>query len=314
MAEKMKAAQIKEYGHADAVEVVEVPRPTVGNGQVLVEVQAASLNPFDTMVREGYVKDMIPLKLPVTLGGDIAGVVREAGEGVENVTAGDIVYGQANAVAGNSGALAEYAVTKSEQLAIAPKGVDITEAASLPLVGVSALQALTDHLGLQADQKIFIHGGAGGIGSIAIEIAKNIGAHVATTATGEGIELVKELGADEVIDYKTDDFAKKLQGYDAVFDTVGGEDFAKSWGILKSGGVAVTMIAEADDAKAEELGITIIRQQTHVTSEKLTELARLVEAGVVHARIGKVFELGDIQQAFEARESGTVVGKIVVHL
>lgn len=310
----MKAAQIAEYGHADIVNVVEVDRPLAEKGQVLVEVQAASLNPFDTMVREGYLKDMIPLDLPVTLGGDIAGVVSEVGDGVEGFAAGDIVYGQANVVAGNSGALAEYAATKTEQVAKAPAGIDITEAASLPLIGSSALQALNDHIRLTADQKIFIHGGAGAIGSIAIELAKKIGAYVATTATGEGIDLVKTLGADAVIDYKSEDFSQKLSDYDAVFDTVGGEDFNKSLAILKKGGVAVSMAAQPDEAKAAELEVTALNQMTHVTTAKLQELAKLVEDGVIKPRVGKVFPLSGVQQAFVARESGEVQGKIVVHL
>ena len=310
----MKAAQIAEYGHADIVNVVEVDRPLAEKGQVLVEVQAASLNPFDTMVREGYLKDMIPLDLPVTLGGDIAGVVSEVGDGVEGFAAGDIVYGQANVVAGNSGALAEYAATKTEQVAKAPAGIDITEAASLPLIGSSALQALNDHIRLTADQKIFIHGGAGAIGSIAIELAKKIGAYVATTATGEGIDLVKTLGADAVIDYKSEDFSQKLSDYDAVFDTVGGEDFNKSLAILKKGGVAVSMATQPDEAKAAELEVTALNQMTHVTTAKLQELAKLVEDGVIKPRVGKVFPLSGVQQAFVARESGEVQGKIVVHL
>lgn len=308
----MKAAQINEYGHADAIKVVEVDQPTINEGQVLIEVQAASLNPFDTMVREGYLQEMIPLELPITLGGDIAGVVKEVGDGVDSLAVGDIVYGQANVVAGNSGALAEYAATQAEQVAKAPTNVDITEAASLPLVGVSALQALNDHIHIKAGQKIFIHGGAGGIGSIAIQIAKNIGAQVATTATGEGIDYVKSLGADEVIDYKSSDFSQNLNEYDAVFDTVGGEDFNKSFNILKSGGVAVSMIADANEAKAKERDITTVKQMTHVTSEKLYELTKLVEEGVVTANIGKVFTLQDIQQAFETREAGQVQGKIIV--
>lgn len=314
MSHIMKAAQIKEYGHAEAINVVEVEIPLINNEQVLVEVQAASLNPFDTMVREGYLKEMIPLNLPITLGGDIAGVVKEVGADVKDFAEGDIVYGQANVVAGNSGALAEYAATKAEQVAKAPTNLDITEAASLPLVGVSALQALNDHIKLAADQKIFIHGGAGAIGSIAIQVAKNIGAHVATTATSEGIELVKELGTDEVIDYKSENFAEKLTDYDAVFDTVGGEDFTKSLAILKSGGVAVSMAADADEAKANELGVTTVHQMTKVDTEKLQQLTTLVENGVVTPRVGKVFGLSDIQAAFEARESGATQGKIVIHL
>lgn len=314
MSHIMKAAQISEYGHADAIKVVEVETPSIGKDQVLVEVQAASLNPFDTMVREGYLQETIPLNLPVTLGGDIAGVVKEVGADVKDLAEGDIVYGQANVVAGNSGALAEYAVTKAAQVAIAPKGIDVTEAASLPLIGVSALQALNDHIKLDADQKIFIHGGAGGIGAVAIQISKNIGAQVATTATGEGIDYAKGLGADEVIDYKAEDFAEKLSDYDAVFDTVGGEDFTKSLSILKKGGVAVSMAADADEAKANELEVTTVHQMTHVTSEKLAELIKLVEGGVVKPNVGKVFSLSEIVQAFEARESGKVAGKIVIHL
>lgn len=310
----MKAAQINEYGHADAVKVQEVDKPSINKGQVLVEVQASSLNPFDTMVREGYLKETMPLTFPITLGGDIAGVVSEVGDEVEGLNVGDIVYGQANVVAGNSGALAEYAATKAEQVAKAPAGIDITEAASLPLIGSSALQALNDHIELSADQKIFIHGGAGAIGSIAIELAKSIGAYVATTATGEGVDVVKALGADEVIDYKEQDFADVLSDYDAVFDTVGHDDFAKSLTILKKGGVAVSMVAQPDETKAAELEVTALNQMTHVTTAKLTELAKLVESGVVKPRVGKVFPLSEVQQAFESRESGEVQGKIVVHL
>lgn len=314
MSHIMKAAQITEYGHADVVKVVEIETPSIAKDQVSVEVQAASLNPFDSMVREGYLKDMMPLDLPVTLGGDIAGVIKEVGADVEGLSEGDVVYGQANVVAGNSGAFAEYAATKAVQVAKAPQGIDITEAASLPLVGVSALQALTDHIKLEADQKVFIHGGAGGIGSIAIEVAKNIGAYVATTATGEGVDYVKDLGADEVIDYKAEDFAEKLNDYDAVFDTVGGDDFTKSLSILKEGGVAVSMAADADEAKAKELQVTTVHQMTQVNADKLAQLAKLVEDGVVKANVGKVFTLDQIQQAFEARESGEVAGKIVIHL
>jgi len=309
----MKAAQINEYGHADKVKIVDVDNPTVSPDQVLVKVQAASLNPFDTMVREGYVKAMIK-SLPITLGGDIAGVVTEVGEDVSSLTVGDIVYGQANVVSGNSGAFAEFAATKAEQVAKAPTNIDIAEAASLPLVGVSALQALNDHIKLVKGQRIFIHGGAGGIGSIAIQVAKDIGAQVATTATGNGIEYVKSLGADEVIDYKSEDFADKLSDLDAVFDTVGGDDFAKAMNLVKSGGVAVSMIADVDEDRAKELGVTGVKQMTHVNTQKLTELTRLVEADVVTPRVGKVFKLEEAQQAFEARESGEIQGKIVIKL
>jgi alcohol dehydrogenase len=308
----MKAAQISEYGHAEKIQVVDINKPTIEDNQVLVEVHAASLNPFDTTVREGHVKDMIS-SLPVTLGGDIAGVVREVGAGVTSARVGDKVYGQAAVVAGNSGALAEFAATKASQVATTPVNLDFTEAASLPLVGVSALQALTDHINLQPSQKLFIHGASGGIGSIAVQIAKSIGAYVAGSVRGsESIEFVKGLGVDEVIDTETQDFSELLKDYDAVFEAAGGADFDKTLEVLKRGGVAVSMLAPADEAKAQELGITAITQGTKVTTEKLQALAKLVEDGAVKPQVTKSFPLSQVQEAFEARESGKVPGKIVV--
>lgn len=312
--EIMKAAQISEYGDPAVVHVVDINKPTPKEGQVVVEVHGSSLNPFDTTIRVGNMKDMIPLELPITLGGDIAGVVSEVGEGVTNVIVGDKVYGQANVVAGNSGAFAEYAATAASQVAKMPENVDFNTAGALPLVGVSANQAVTDHINLQSGQKIFIHGGAGGIGSIAIQIAKHLGAYVATTATGDAVDYVKGLGADEVIDYKNQDFTEVVRDYDAVFDTVGGDDFNKSFVTLKKNGVAVTMIAQPDQTKADELGITVVQQGTKVTTEALDALTKLVDEGVVSVQIGKVFTLDEIKEAFEARESGAVKGKTALKI
>lgn len=306
----MKAAQINNYGNASQINVVEVDKPTANDGQVVVEVQASSLNPFDTIVREGYMKDVVPLELPVTLGGDIAGKVIEVGPNVSNLAVGDIVYGQANAVAGNSGAFAEFTATTSGQVAKAPANITIQETASLPLVGVSALQALTEHIGLKSGQKILITGGAGGIGQIAIQIAKSIGAYVATTASGTGAEIAKACGADEVINYKSEDYTEKLSSYDAAFDTVGGDELAKIVTILKDGGVAVSMAGQPE----EKPGITALSQMTKVTTASLDRLRELVESGVVNPNVGRVFKLDEVQAAFEARESGTVSGKIVLDI
>ena len=308
----MKAAQINAYGDPSVVEINEINTPQVGEGQVLVEVHASSLNPFDSKLRAGDMKEMISLQFPVTLGGDIAGVVTQVSEGVTSVAVGDKVYGQANVAAGSSGAFAEYAATAAKYIAKAPANLDFEQAASLPLVGVSALQALKHHLNLQDGQKIFIHGGAGGIGTVAIQIASHLGAYVATTATGDNIEYVKQLGADEVIDYTTQDFAELLSEYDAVFDTVGGDDFSKSFTVLKQGGAAVSMIAQPDEAKASERGITAMMQSTHVTTDALNELTMLVENGVVTPQIGKVFPFAQIREAFEARETGDIRGKVVI--
>jgi NADPH:quinone reductase-like Zn-dependent oxidoreductase len=257
-------------------------------------------------------KDGIPLELPITLGGDIAGVVSEVGSGVTGFQVGDHVYGQANFVAGNSGAFAEFALTKAGQLANAPSNIDLVDAASLPLVGISALQAIAEHLDTQPGQKILIHGGAGGIGSIAVQIAKHIRAHVAVTVANEDSALAKELGADEIIDYKTQDFTEIVSDYDAVFDTAGGDTFVKSFSILKKGGKAVTMIANASEKEAEKHGITALRQGTKVTTERLEKLAKLVEDGVVTTRIAKQFPLNQIKEAFELLESGAAKGKIVI--
>jgi NADPH:quinone reductase-like Zn-dependent oxidoreductase len=309
----MKAAQISSYGDASVIEINEAEKPALKNGQVLVEVHAASLNPFDSKLRFGYMKDFIPLQFPFTLGGDIAGVVTEVTPEVTGLAVGDKIYGQAASVAGNSGAFAEFAAVKTTGIAKTPQNIDFTEAASLPLVGSSAIQAIMQHINLQPGQKLFIHGGAGGIGTIAIQIAKHIGAYVAATATGEGIDTVKNLGADEAIDYKENDFSEMLSGYDAVFDTVGGDDFIKAFAILKKGGVAVSMGGSNDKTRANELGITVINQSTGVKTETLNILTELVENGVVKPNVGKVFSLEDTKEAFEALEAGSV-GKIVLQV
>lgn len=308
----MKAARIYDYGDVSAIKVEEINKPSAGDGQVLVEVHASSINPFDVKLRAGLAP-MIK-SFPFTLGGDVAGVVTELGNGVTALAVGDKVYGQAAGVAGNSGALAEFAATSADQLAKMPSKLDFKQAASLPLVAVSAWQALVEHIKLQSGQKIFIHGGAGGIGSIAIQIAKHMGAYVATTATNDGVDFVKSLGADEVIDYKKQDFAEALKDFDAAFDTVGGEDFNKAIGVLKSGGVGVSMTAQADEAKVKQQGVTAITQATQVKTHKLEEVAKLVDSGAIKPQVAEVYGLDKVQDAFEAYESGLVKGKVVVEI
>jgi len=308
----MKAAQISEFGHADVVKAVDIPQPEVGADQVLVHVHAASINPFDTIVREGAITS---LQLPFTLGGDISGTVVEIGEGVNTgLIVGDKVYGQANAVAGDSGAFAEFAATKASQLAPMPRTTDFLQAAALPLTGVSALQVITQHMKLQAGQNVLIHGGAGGIGTMAIQIAKHVGAHITTTATGEGVEYVKKLGADEVVDYMTQAFDEAEGVYDAVFDTVGGETYERSFKTLKQGGVLVSMTMQPDAELMERYGVTAIAQQTRISTEDLTELAGLVDNGVVTPHVDEVYPLEQVAGAFAARESGKVKGKVVLQV
>lgn len=310
----MKAAQINKYGDASNIQINDVDMPLIHNDQVLIEVHGASLNPFDTIIREGYMKETLPLQFPLTLGGDFSGLIAEVGSDVTGFAIGDVVYGQANVFAGASGALAEFAAANATQIAHAPEGLDYTSAASLPLVGVSALQALQQHINMQAGQKIFVNGGSGGIGTIAIQIAKYMGAYVATTATGEGIELAKELGADMVIDYDTQDFINFLHDYDAVLDTTGGDDFKMTLGVLRPNGIAVSMTGQVDEAGARERGVTAIGQMTQMTTAMLDTLRGLIEEGVVRAHVDQVFALAAISEAFESRENGSVRGKVVIEI
>ena len=307
----MKAAQINEYGDNSVIKIQEAEKPTVADNQVLVEVHAASLNPVDSAIRSGFMQEMSPLQLPATLGGDFAGVIVEVGKGVEGFTIGDKVYGQSMAVFGVSGAFAEYTNANVGQIAKMPTNTDFQQAASLPLTAASAIQALIHHAELKSGQKVFIHGGSGGIGTIAVQVAKALGAYVATTATGEGIEQVKKLGADEVIDYKSEDFATKISGYDVVLNNVMGE-FDNTLSVLKAGGVAVSLTGPADEALVEKLGVTTVAQFTQVSSEILNTLNGMIEAGKVTPQVSKVYRLENVAKAFEERENNSVRGKVVI--
>lgn len=305
----MKAARINAFGHADAIAVEEIDKPQAGQGQVLVEVHAASINPFDTIVREGHMSSVQP---PITLGGDIAGVVAEVGAGVTDFTVGQKVYGQANVLAGGSGAFAEFAVTKASHIAAMPASVDFVQAAAMPLVGVSALQVITQHMQVQGGQKVLIHGGAGGIGTIAIQIAKHLGATVTTTATGEGIDYVKSLGADEVVDYTNQAFDEAEGVYDAVFDTIGGETYERSFKTLKQGGIIVSMLAQPDQTLMQQYNVRAVAQQTRITTSDLVTLAQLLDQKVITPHVDATYPLAEVASAFAARESGKVKGKVVL--
>lgn len=308
----MRAAQINEYGGKDVVKIVDdAPKPQVGAGEVLVNVHTAGVNPFDWKVREGYLKDSAPMKLPATLGGDFAGTVAELGEGVAGFSVGDEVFGQANALSGQ-GSYAEFTPVKASSLAIKPKTLDFETAAAVPLAGVSAYQALVEHAELKSDQKVLVHGGAGGIGSFAIQLAKHLGAYVASTVAAEDLEFVKELGADEVIDYNSQDFAQLLKEYDTVYDTVGGATFEKSHQVLKPGGVIVSMVAQPDNELMKKHQIHVISQFTRVTTEKLQKLAELVNSGSIKVQIDKVFPLDEAAEALAYIKDGKHRGKVIL--
>ena len=216
----------------EVIETFDDQKPAVKSGQVLVEVHAASLNRIDSAIRAGYLHQMMPLNFPSVLGGDFAGIVVEVGEGVTNVKIGDEVYGYAGAFLGGSGSLAEYTSASVDKVSKKPKSIDMASAASLPLAGASAIQAIEEHIKIQKEQKILIHGGSGGIGSLAIQLAKLHEAYVATTVSTSNTEWVQKLGVDEVIDYKTNDFTSIIKDYDAVF-VAATEELNKSYTVVK---------------------------------------------------------------------------------
>ncbi len=309
----MKAVQINSYGGVDVLEVNnDVSKPVAGEGQVLVEVYAASINPFDWKVREGYVKEYIKLQFPATMGGDFAGVVVGLGEKVSDFKVGDEVYGQAAVFAGGTGAFAEVLAASIGKIAKKPKMTNFLEAASLPLVGLSALQALETHIKLKWGQKILIHGGAGGIGTIAIQLAKALGAYVVTTVNGDDVEYVKSLGAGQVINYKNEAFEDVLSDFDAVFDTVGGETTDKSFKVLKKGAILVSMAGAPSSELAQKYGIEVIGQNTDGNSQRLNRLSEFVDGGKVKPQVDKVFSLDEAKEAFSHLEKGHLRGKVVL--
>jgi len=310
----MKAAQLTHYGGKEAVKIADVSTPTTSDGKILVEVYAAGVNPVDWKIQLGYLKDYMPLELPATLGGDFAGIVTEVGNGVTEFRKGDEVYGQASVLAGSSGSFAEFALTNSTTIAPKPKKINFVEAGSLPLAGTSAIQAMTEHIKLKKGQKILIHGGAGGIGSMAIQIAKHLGAHVATTVSPNDMGYVKELGADQIIDYKSQKFEDVVKDYDAVFDTAGGDNANRSISVLKQGGTLVSMAGQVDEELAKIHGITAISQMSQVTTEHLHKLTELVDNGVVKIHVEKTFRLEEAVEALDYLENTPPKGKVVIRI
>ncbi len=311
----MKAVQINKYGGSQVVEINEnAPKPGISQGHLLIEVYAAGVNPVDWKIREGYMKQMVPLKFPATLGGDFSGIVAEVGKGVSGFKKGDEIYGQASIIRNGSGSFAEFASADANTTGHKPENMSHVEAAALPLTGVSAWQALVDHTGLSRGKRILIHGGAGGIGSIAIQLARHLGAYAATTVSAKDMQYVKDLGADEVIDYKNQSFEDMLNNYDAVFDTVGGETYLRSFRVLKKGGIIVSMLEQPDPDLMEKYGVNAIGQFTQVNSERLFRLAELVDKRVIKVNVEKTFHLEQAGEALEYQQNGHPRGKVVLKI
>jgi NADPH:quinone reductase-like Zn-dependent oxidoreductase len=311
----MKSAQIKNYGGSEVVEINQsAPEPIVSPGKVLVIIKAAGVNPVDWKIREGYMQQMIRLQFPSTLGMDFSGIVKQIGEGISSshFRQGDEVYGQVAVVTGGSGAFAEMALGNLESIGHKPKSLSHSQAAALPLVGVSAWQALVENIGLSKDQKILIHGGAGGIGSIAIQLAKLLGAYVATTVSTNDKQFVQELGANQVIDYQTQNFEDTLHDYDSVFDTIGAETYRRSFKVLKKGGIIDSMLEQPNSELMNQYGIKALFQFTQVNRERLTKLAQWVDQNNIRVNVEKTFLLDEAGKALDYQKDVHPRGKVVL--
>jgi NADPH:quinone reductase-like Zn-dependent oxidoreductase len=310
----MKAAQINQYGQSDVVKFNKnAQNPIIIPGKILIETFAASVNPVDWKIREGhFLQKTGPLQFPITLGSDFAGIVTEVGTNVSGFKKGDEVYGMAGIFHNGSGTFAEFVLADSKLTAQKPKKTNFIEAAGLPLAGTSDWQALVDYMGLNKGQKILIHGGAGGLGSVAIQIAKHIGAYVATTASMKDKDYVKSLGADKIIDYQSQSFETILHDFDAVFDTVGGDTYVKSFQVLKRNGVIVSMLVQPNKDLMEKYGVKAINEWTEPTTNRLTKIANLVDQGVIKINIDKTFPLDQTAQALTYQQKEHPRGKVVI--
>jgi NADPH:quinone reductase-like Zn-dependent oxidoreductase len=333
----MKAFVVERYGDADAVRAADVPDPSVGDQDVLVQIHAASVNPLDVKTRDGDFKVILPYRVPFILGNDLAGVVVAVGAGVTRFAVGDEVYARPSK--SRIGAFAELIAIHEDDVAIKPVRLTMEEAASIPLVGLTAWQALVERANLQPGQKVLIHAGSGGVGTIAIQLAKQLGATVATTTSTSNVDLVKDLGADVVVDYTKQAFETILHDYDVVLDTLGGETLKKSLPVLKRGGKVISIAGPPDPAFGKELGANPVvrlamtalsfrtRQRArrhHVTysflfmrasGNQLRELTALIEAGTIRPVVDRVFAFESSREALAYVEEGRVkAGKVVIRL
>lgn len=332
----MKAFVIDRYGNDGVVRAGEMPEPELRDRDVLIQVHAASINPLDLKIRDGKLKAILPYRLPLILGNDLAGVVLRVGPGVRQFKPGDEVYARPDA--DRIGTLAEFIAIGEDAAAIKPRRLTMEEAASLPLVGLTAWQALVEKANLKAGQKVLIHAGSGGVGSIAIQLAKHLGATVATTTSAANLDWVKDLGADIVIDYRKDDFETILHDYDVVLDTQGGQVLEKSLRVLKPGGklisisgppdpdfargmhaswilgLAVRLLSHRIRKSAKRLGVDYSFLFMRASGDQLREIGSLIDAGHIRPVVDRVFPFESTKEALAYVEEGHAKGKVVVKI
>jgi len=312
----MKAVRIHEYGGPDVLRYEDAPIPALTAGDVLVRVGAAGVNPVDWKVREGYLQKAIRYPLPMIPGWDVSGTVERIGPGADGFAIGDEVYARPDIA--RNGAYAEYIAVRARELARKPRTLDHVHAAAVPLAALTAWQSLFEAppphsaVGLAPGQTILIHGGAGGVGTFAIQLAKWRGARVITTASGRNESLVRDLGADEVIDYTRQAFDEVVRGVDAVLDTVGGETQARSWKVLRPGGVlgSITSHPSKEEAAAHQARAAYVFIQPDAS--QLTEIARLIDDGTVKVVVSEVLPLAEAAAAHMHSQTGHTRGKIVL--
>lgn len=304
----MKAIRIHEYGSADVLRYEDAENPQMQADDVLIRVAAASFNPIDAKIRAGFMKDQMPKQFPFVLGWDCAGTIEEIGANVSNFKAGDEVFTMAEFTRG--GTYAEYVAVNENQVALKPKTLSLTESAALPMVAQTALLAL-ETANLNSGQTILIHGGGGGVGSMAIQMAKARGANVITTASGDDLELVKSLGADEAIDYKTTNFKDVVKNADVVLDVLGGQTQADSFGVLKKGGILIATAQPPSQETAEQYGVRAQFIFTQPSGKALKKIAEMVDAGKLKLIIGAKMPLADAKKAYESKGgNGKIVFKV----
>lgn len=328
----MRAFVVEKY--KGPLQESDVPEPTVGERDVLVQVQAAGLNMLDEKIRAGEFKQILPYKLPLVPGNDVAGTVIRVGSKVGAFKAGDEVYARPDQ--DRIGTFAERIAVAESDLALKPASISMEEAGSLPLVALTAWQALVERGNVQPGQKVLIHAGAGGVGSIAIQLAKHLGATVATTASAANLDFVRELGADTAIDYRSQDFEQLLIGYDLVLDSLGGENLKKSLRVLKPGGKAIGIAGPPDPAfargaglnpvvrlivatlsagirrQAKKLGVSYEFLFMRASGDQLRQITALIDDGALRPIVGRVFPFGQTIQALQSLEKGGIRGKAVI--
>ncbi|MES2459840.1 MAG: NADP-dependent oxidoreductase [Armatimonadota bacterium] len=312
MSEKMKAVRIHAFGGVDTLVYEDAPRPRLGARDALVRVHAAGVNPVDWKVREGYLEEMLPHTLPLILGWDLSGIVEAVGEEVTEVQVGDAVF--ADAPIARDGAYAEYIAVNAALLAPKPKTLSHIEAASLPVAALTVWQALFETAKLEAGQSVLIHAAAGGVGSLAVQMAKWKGAHVIGTASARNHDFLRGLGADELIDYNTAYFDEVVRDVDVVFDTMGYDTLARSWDVLKPGGFLVGIVSVPDDEEAKRRGVRSAYVFTRPDAAGLSAIAALVDAGTIKPIVGETLPLADARRAHEISETKHSRGKIVLQV